>query len=386
MASALAAASLAGLTAGCDDDKGKAQVAADAGAGDAGPAQPVIGGKLGEAVAQAASGSPAGAAPTAGAADGPPETGVFTLPGAAAALPKDTPYKIEIITEGGEPRAQLAAKIDPKSEQKLNVTLALRMGGPQGLPNLELGVSFKADKPKEGAGAAGAAAGTAGAAAGAAGAAAGAAATKVIAQVTSATLASMSLGGPPKELADVLGKLKGSSVRYDLSPANVASNFKPELPKEADPGLEPVLEALGEAIGLLTPPLPDKPVGAGAYWMVTDRAVVSGAGLPVLRYRVFKVEKIEGDTVSFSVDTRQYAEGADLRLPGPNGDVTMTIDRIESSGKGSFAWSPSRFVPAGGDVSQRVQALLVPPGAQPAAQRSVAQVELTAKLAAPAAQ
>ncbi|WP_437679908.1 hypothetical protein [Sorangium sp. So ce131] len=384
MASALAAASLAGLAAGCEDDKGKAQVAADAGARDAGPAQPAIGGKLGEAVAQAASGSPAAAAPTAGATDGPPENGVFTLPGAAAALPKDAPYKIEIIAEGGEPRAQLAAKIDPKSEQKLNVTLGLRMGGPQGLPNLELGVTLKTDKPKEGAGAAGAAAGAAGAAAGAA--ATGAAATKVIAQVTSATLASMSPGGPPKELVDVLGKLKGSSVRYDLSPANVASNFKPELPKDADPGLEPVLEALGEAIGLLTPALPDKPVGAGAYWMVTDRAVVSGAGLPVLRYRVFKLDKIEGDTVSLSVDTRQYAEGADLRLPGPNGDVTMTIDRVESSGKGALSWSPSRFVPATGDVSQRLQALLVPPGGQQAAQRSVAQVELTAKLAPPAAQ
>ncbi|WP_437758305.1 hypothetical protein [Sorangium sp. So ce1389] len=378
MASTLAAVAVAGLVAGCDGDKGKAQVTVDAGALDAGPPQPVLGGKLGEALAAAASGSPEARPAPGGATDGPPENGVFSPAAAAAALPKDMPYKIEVIDAGGEPRARLAAKIDPKSEQKVAITLGLRMGGPQGMPNLELGVSLKAekpaDKPKEGADAAAAAA--------------VAAPTKVLAKVTSATLASMSVGGPPKELADALAKLKGSSLRYDLSPANVVSNQKVELPKDADPGLQPLVGALGETIALVTPPLPDKPVGPGAYWMVTDRAVASGAQLPVLRYRVFKIEKVEGDLVSLSVDTRQYAEGADLKLPGPNGDVTLTIDRLESSGKASLSWSPSSFAPGTADASQRLQALLVPPGAagQQNAQRSVAQVELTAKFAAPAAQ
>ncbi|WP_437667320.1 hypothetical protein [Sorangium sp. So ce1182] len=376
MASTVAAVALAALVAGCDGDKNKAQVTVDAGALDAGPPQPVLGGKLGEELAAAASGSPEARPAPGGPTDGPPENGVFSSAAAAAALPKDVPYKIEVIDAGSEPRARLAAKIDPKSEQKVAITLGLRMGGPQGLPNLELGVSLKAekpaDKPKEGAEAP----------------AAGAAPTKVLAKVTSATLASLSVGGPPKELADALAKLKGSSLRYDLSPANVTSNQKIELPKDADPGLQPLVGALGEAIALVTPPLPDKPVGPGAYWMVTDRTVASGAQLPVLRYRVFKLEKVEGDRVSLSVDTRQYAEGADLKLPGPNGDVTLTIDRLDSSGKVSLTWSPSSFVPGTADASQRLQALLVPPGAagQQNAQRSVAQVELTAKFAAPAAQ
>ncbi|WP_437592223.1 hypothetical protein [Sorangium sp. So ce1000] len=378
MASTLAAVALSGL-AGCEGEKSKAQVAADAGALDAGPALPVVGGALGAALAEAASGGTEKKGPApGGAADGPPENGVFAAPDAAAALPKDVPYKIEVIGDGSEPRARLAAKIDPKSEQKLNITLGLRLGGPQGLPNLELGVSFKAEKPAD----------APKADAPKEGAAAPAAPTKVIAKIASATLASMSVGGPPKELADALAKLKGSSLRYDLSPANVVSNLRPELAKEADPGLQPLIGALGEAIGLLTPPFPDKPVGPGAYWMVTDRVVVSGAQLPVLRYRVFKVEKMEGGAVSLSVDTRQYAEGADLKLPGPNGEVTLAIDRLDSSGKGTLTWSPSSFAPGAADASQRLQALLVPPGAnaQQANQRSVAQVELTAQFASPAAQ
>ncbi|WP_437985620.1 hypothetical protein [Sorangium sp. So ce117] len=378
MASTLAAVALAGL-AGCEGEKGKAQVAADAGALDAGPPLPVVGGKLGAALAEAAAGGAEKKGPAAGgAAGGPPESGVFSASEAAAALPKDVPYKIEVVSDGSEPRARLAPKIDPKSEQKLDITLGLRMGGPQGLPNLELGVSFKAEKPadapKEGAAARVAST-------------ASAAPTRVIAKITSAMLASMSIGGPPKQLADALARLKGSALRYELSPANAVSNLQFELSKDADPGLQPLIGALGEAITLLTPPLPDKPLGAGAYWMVTDRVVASGAQLPVLRYRVFKIEKVEGGVVSLSVDTRQYAEGADLKLPSPNGEITMTIDRLDSSGKGTLTWSPSSFAPGVADASQRLQALLVPPGAtaQQAAQRSVAQVELTAKFAPPAA-
>ncbi|WP_437534743.1 hypothetical protein WME79_11155 [Sorangium sp. So ce726] len=379
MASTLAAVALSGL-AGCEGEKSKAQVAADAGALDAGPPLPVVGGELGAALAEVAAGGTGKKGPAAGgAADGPPESGVFSVAEAAAALPKDVPYKIEVIGDGSEPRTRLASKIDPKSEQKLDITLGLRLGGPQGLPNLELGVSFKAEKPadapKEGAAAREAST-------------ASAAPTKVIAKITSATLASMSIGGPPKQLADALAKLKGSALRYELSPANAVSNLQFELSKDADPGLQPLIGALGEAVALLTPPLPDKPVGAGAYWMVTDRLVASGAQLPVLRYRVFKIEKVEGGVVSLSVDTRQYAEGADLKLPGPNGEITMTIDRLDSSGKGTLTWSPSSFVPGVADASQRLQALLVPPGAtaQQAAQRSVAQVELSAKFAPPATQ
>lgn len=375
-ASAFAAVALMGLAAGCDDKKSKAQGPADAGAVDAGPPQPVVGGKLGEALAEAAAGNvaePAGPQ-DGGAADGPPEDGVFSPSAAAAALPRDTPFKIEVISEGSEPRATLTAKVDPKAEQKLNVTLGLRMGGPQGLPPLDLGVSLKAEKPTGGA-----------EKPGDGGAAAPAPAAAVTATLQSATMASLSIAGPPKELTDELAKLKGSSVRYELSPANVASNFKVTVAKGADPGLAPVLSALGEAIGVLTPPLPDKPVGLGAYWMVTDRAVASGAGLPVVRYRVFKIEKMEGDLVSFSVMTRQYVEGADMKLPGPNGDITLTIDRFESSGKGALTWSASSFAPGTADHSQRLRALLVPPGGQRTAQRSVVEVELTAKLAPPAA-
>jgi hypothetical protein len=371
MAAAFAAIALTGVAAGCEGEKTRERSAADAGAQDTGPAQPVIGGKLGAAVAAAASGgAPSPSAQAVESSGAPPESGVFTPAGAAAALPRDRSHTIEVISDGGEPRVKLAAPIDVKGERRLSATLGLRMGGPQGLPNLDLGLRLKADKPKEGAAKA---------------ADAGASALTITARVTSATLASMSLGGPPRELSDLIGALKGSSIRYELSPENRASGFRFELAKGVDPGLQPLLEALGEGIGLLTPPLPDKPVGAGAYWMVTDRASASGARLPVLRYRVYKLEKLEGSTASITMDTRQYADGPDMKLPGGGREMTLTIDRLDSSGKGSIRWSAGAFAPLAADVSQRLQALLVPPGSRQAAQGSVVQVELTVKLSEPAA-
>lgn len=376
---AFAAFALTGLVAGCEDDKGKQKVVAeDAGARDAGPAPPAIGGRLGEAVAAAAAGSPAQAPPAGRSDGGPPEGGVFAPGASLAALAKDTPYKIEVISEGAEPRVKLAAQRNLKAEQKLSVMLGLRMGAGQGLPNLDLGVTLKAEKPKEG---------------GAGEHGAKPTATAVTAKVSSTTVASMSPGGPPRQLTDALAKLKGSSIGYRLSPENVASDFKVELAKDADPGLALVIEALGEALGLLTPPLPEQAVGAGAYWMVVDRVVASGAMVPVLRYRVFKLEKADGNAVSLSVDTRQYAENPEMKVPGgPDGgrELTLTLGRFESTGKGSLSWSPTSFAPGVAEVTQRLQALLLPPGGQPGGQQpnqrgSVAQVDFTVKVSTPAA-
>ncbi|MCC6551931.1 MAG: hypothetical protein IT372_02770 [Polyangiaceae bacterium] len=370
LAVALSAIALSALGAGCEGEK-KSDTSADAGSPDAGPAQPVVGGRLGEALASAATQG----APPATSASGPPETGVFAPGAATAALPRSTPHKVEVISDGAEPRTKLASALDPKAEQKLAVTLGLRMGGQQGMPNLDLEVSFKIDKPKKDKAAADAQAAPAG--------------SVVTGKVVSATLASMGLGGPPKEITDELAKLKGSTVRYQLSPANVAEGFQVELTKGADPGLDSVLRSLGEAISTLTPVLPDKPVGVGAYWMVTDRAIWSGAQIPMIRYRIFKIEKIEGSTISFSVDTRQYAEEGIAKIPGgPGGqELSLGLDHFDSTGKGAVTWSPASLAPADADLSQKVQARMIPPGAQgaQAGQRMVLQAELSARFRPPAA-
>lgn len=380
---ALAGASLLAMTAGCEEEKKQGSGPADAGL-DAGSQQAVIGGKLGEAAAAAAAGNapkaPAGAG-TGAAQGGPPESGVFAPGAAEAVLPKGVPYKLEMLGEGSEPRVRLAPRIDPKAEQKRQVVIGLRSAGQQGLPSFEIELAFKPDKPKDkpragddkaraGEGADQASGGVA-----------------VTGKVVSVIPAAMGLGGPPKELTDTLGKLKGSLIRYRITPAGAPGDLTIEAAKEADAGIAPLLDALGEALTTLSTPMPDKPVGVGAYWMVADRAVWQMARIPVLRYRVFKITKIDGDAVSFSVDTRQYAEENTVRLPtGGAQDVTTTLDAFESSGKGTLVWDPGALAPRDAELQQRVQVRLVPPGSPAGSQqRMLLQSELSARFQAPAA-
>src|SRR5690606_18132861 len=119
----------------------------------------------------------------AGPAQGPPETGVFAPGAGEAVLPKATAYKLELLGEGSEPRALLAPKIDPKAEQKSTVLLGLRGAN---LPSIDMALDFKVEKPKK--------------------AAEAPPGTTVVAKVLSAVPASMSLGGPAKELTDLFGK------------------------------------------------------------------------------------------------------------------------------------------------------------------------------------
>lgn len=370
LAVAIAAASLLGLAAGCDEDKKKDSGAVDAGTDDGGP--PVNAGRLGAALASAAAAGapPPAASASAGQGQGPPESGVFAAGAGEAALPKGTPFKMELLGQGSEPRALLAPKIDPKVEQKSSVLLGIRMGGPQGLPSIDVTLSLKVDKPKKDAKAGEVPAGT-----------------TVVGKVASAMPASMSLGGPAKELTDALGKLKGSTIRYRLSPANAVSDISVEVAKGAEPGLAALLDALGESASALTPPLPDKPVGVGAYWMVTDRILWQGAKIPLLRYRVFKITGIEpSGAVTLSVDTRQYAEDGVAKLPTGAQEVDTTIDAFESSGKGTLVWDPGAIAPRQAELSQRLNARLVPPGAPAGSpQRMVIQSELAARFQPPAA-
>src|SRR5262249_49780744 len=114
----------------------------DADAGEQGPQKPVLDGKLAAAVkaaesAQASSGSKAGA-------DGPPESGVFGPGFADKAHAPGAPPKVELGSNGSEPRFQLAPA--PTDEQKVTASVTRRS---QGSVQVEFGLVLKVDKPKD---------------------------------------------------------------------------------------------------------------------------------------------------------------------------------------------------------------------------------------------
>jgi hypothetical protein len=322
------------LTSGCKDDK--TVTADDAGADDAGSQKALLGGKLGAAVAAAESSSRQPAAASA-PGDGPPEAGFFPPGGADKAQPGGAPAKVEVLSDGVEPRVALVTA--PPGEQQARVLAGYRVAGQQAnLPPFDFTLSIKAekakgkdDKPEP---------------------------QPIVAKIVSVQIPG--LGGKlPKELTDGLDKLKGGEIRYKLTPDGAMLDVTTSMPKDKDKGpgpeiaplLDLAMRGLVEAVTLATVPLPKKPVGVGGYWIATDRGTTFG--IDVVRYRVFKVQKIDKDQVTLSVDTRQYAVSSEIDLGAIVQNQKIVADRFDSQGKGTITWVANQTIPTSSETSQR---------------------------------
>lgn len=356
------AASIAAVSCGSDKDLKPV----DAGAPDA-PNTPIVGGKLGAALASAAAaaGSNAPAKGAAKSEDQPPENGIFADGEADRRQPADAPPKVDVISEGSDPKVQLSQKLDG-AEQKVTVNVGLRLNQNR-LPPLDFALSIKPDKakdaaadnPKDGA--------------------AAAAPVRLAATVVGATVPPST--PVPKDFNDTVAKLKGTVVRYGLTPAGVATGFAVEPSKDAEAGLEVVFDALVDAISMFTVPLPSKPVGKDGYWIVGDRAKTA-AGLDVVRYRVFKITGADDSGVTMSVDIRQYAASNKVKLDTAPGQKTeMPMDAFESQGKGTLVWKADAFLPVRGDFNEKVGArIATPQGGQQPGRGAVVQTELVSAI------
>ncbi len=105
--------------------------------------------------------------------------------------------------------------------------------------------------------------------------------------------------------------------------------------------------------------------------MVTDRAT---AFTDVVRYRVYRVEKLDKDSASLSVDVRQYATHEDVDIAGQK----LSIQHFESVGKGNLDWTAAGLLPARGETSQKTQLA----GSVSGGQQGGLQAEFSAKFTA----
>ena len=343
-------------TIGCQEEKKPTAPITDAGA-DA-QTGPIVGGKLGEALAQAAQAPPVQDAGTKDGA-GPPESGIFESAAADAAHAPTAPPKLELFGDGSEPKIPLSYAVSGGDERKTTLLLQVR-AAQQGLPPLIVELAFKADKAKDDKKKSDKAAEAA-----------------PVGQAVVVKLASVKpiRGDVPAELKN----LKDSVIRYRLLPSGITTDLAIEYPKESTPGIELMMGALVDAVLAATVPVPDKPVGLGAYWMVTDRA--RSSGVDVLRYRVAKVEKLDGKQATLSLEIRHYATNTTLGLPGLPKDVPVALERYESRGKGEIELGATRFMPERGQIVLGMQSLLKSPN-QPAGQQLVIQTETKAVLGA----
>jgi len=356
---------LGALSVGCDEQP-KSAPAASASAAEAPPVDAKLDSAL-KAVEQA--GDSQAKKPAAGSQ--PPPSGIFAPGEADLAHRRDAAPKVELLDAGSEPRLALGASARPEKE-KTQLLVSLSTGGQQALPPLEITLeTTKLEAPKPDAAAKGAEA-----------KAAEPAPAGEARWVTK--LSELKIAGDaavPKQMADTLAKMKGSSLSFTLSPTGPIA-FERKLAKDADPALEIALRSIEDTLTSLYVPTPSEAVGEGGYWMVTDRR--TALGVDVVRYRVFRVVKVEGDVALLGLDIRQYA--ADDRVDLPLGPqlAGASLDTYGCAAKGAVDLAPKTLFPSAAQLALRIQAGVAPPGAKaaPAEQRPRAQmlIELVGQL------
>ena len=293
---------------------------------------------LAKAVAAASARHAAAAAP-GNQPGAPPENGIFAPGAADKAMPRGTAPKVVLGNQGQTPRVQLEP-LQPKAGYKSKAKLALTLrGGGGSLPPLDLTLALETKRPK------GAKPGSHGP-------------VDAVATIESAEVSSSERANVPPAFVDRISGLKGSHITYSILPDGAGNNFAFDLSKQAS-GLDTALDSLVEAFSAMTVPVPDKPVGVGAMWMVTTRGMV--AGIDVVSYRLVKVESIEGDHVKLSVNAKRYAASDNVDLPGlPTKFGKVKLAQFASTSNGSVDIDKGVPLPTGVQLTQMLQAPLVP--------------------------
>jgi len=322
-------------------------------------ADPLLDGKLADALKSV---NKPGMAPPA-ASNQPPPHGVFEPGMADKAFAPNAAPTITVLDDGKDPKLQLLANL-PEVE-KLTMTIVVASQGNPPIPlvfDMLIGDADKvaaAGKPKAAAPTAPKEASSADAAA--APPPAANANHAMAALVQNVSVAGIGKEELPKKILDQFESLKGVTLSFTATPAGL-TNFSHVMPKgseEAKGGFDMHIDGLEEALSAMYTPGPDRPVGEGAYWMLTDRRTSFGSD--VIRYRVFTVKQVDGDHALVSIQVSQYA-ASDARptIVAVQGSDAVSMAAYQAQGQGGLELVPgSRWGKQGG-IKLAVGADLVP--------------------------
>jgi hypothetical protein len=377
------------VAAGCGEEK-KPQATPDSSAS-AQPGQAELGGRIDEAVKGLASASAGG---LQGDPNQPPATGIFAPGVGDRAIAAGSAPKIQLLGEGDDPKIAIGASV-PKGKEHVKVLLQMALGG-KPLPALLLGLDIgpasafspdapggdkpAGDKPKGDKPAA-----TAAPAAGSAAAVPvdlgppPTADTPMIATVTTVALPSME-GEPPKELVDAL---KGTVIKFTMTktgPTGFARSFPAGVEQKLLQTIDLEVGAVEDALTAMYAPAPDKPVGVNGYWMVTDRRKSLGA--EIIRYRVFTVKEIDGDSAILEIQIKQYMVDEKSELTSFVRMENPLVVEYATDAKAAVQVGPGSRFPKVGQMEAAIETTVIPAAAKgnPQAPRAELAVQVIAQM------
>lgn len=308
---------------------------------------------LAQAVAAASVPVPGGkGAPPTHAEGGPPPDGVFAPGAADKEAARGSLPKITLGSEGSAPKLLLGPG---KSAKKLSGTIqiALQSDPRQGAIPVLLDVTIEPKKVE------------------------GAEGDKPVSQPVSVRVngAKIDAPGAPKDLDAQLAKLKGSKLEYSILPGGAGAGFRFDVPKGAPDDFRDVVRSLSDALALLTMPYPDKPLGAGGYFMVTSRDELMG--LDLVTYRLVKVKQVTAEGATLDVSTKRYAATRTFDFPGLPPDIDRNLAEFQATSEGTVELPLGALLPTKGQISSVLAAQL---GAADAKQRPMLQLQTRTQL------
>jgi hypothetical protein len=274
--------------------------------------------------------------------NGPPPEGVFPPGGADQRHPKGVPTKIDFVSDGAEPRVNLASDADKASDSArarvygpAALEVGMQMGPRTAVPTIDFVLSLGPARKEDGG------------------------ADWLVADIKKATPAKRQLGQLPPGTDKDIATLDGTSIRIRIMPDGRTGEFETQLAKAAHAELERLATNAAEALVFATVPLPSRPVGPGALWIGETRMPLSG--LDVVAYRAYRVKSIDGDRVRLNLEVKAYAADSDVQLQGvPKG---ATLEQFDAQAGGELELVRGESLARKSDLQERVVMLFQAPGA-----------------------
>jgi hypothetical protein len=271
-------------------------------------------------------------------------TGIFDVGVADQKHPKGAPTKVDIVTEGADPKVSLAAAAGDAGPEGARASsygqaimeTAMELGPRVALPTVDFAFVLGPAKKDEGG------------------------ADWLVAEVkqSAPAPAKQQLAQLPPGLDKDIAAMKGSELRLKLTPDGKESELVVQLAKGAKPELDRIAQNAVEALVFATVPVPPKPVGVGGQWIAETRMPLSG--VDVIAYRAYRVKSVDGDRVHLTMDVKAYAATRDVQIQGlPKG---ATFEQFESQAQGEIDLVRGETLARKSDVQQRVVMIFAGPG------------------------
>lgn len=345
----LIAGLLALTLAGCEDKKATRPEGADSGA-----PRPASHGDKNILDAVEAAGS-------AAAQQGPPENGVFAPGAADKELRLGDPPKVVVGSKGTAPLVQFVTLgVKPAKKLEGKVEVAIQTGPRSAMPTIELGLTTEPpEKPADPAALPGP--------------------VEVVVKASAAKLAADQPGQLPPGADKMIGKARGSRMRFEMLPNGAAHVKSVEPSKDLDDSLALVVRAASDAVAFAFQPYPTEPVGAGGFWLVTSREPYGG--LDAVVYRMFKVVEVKPESVILDVNVKRFVNRGQLALPGL---PPHHVEEFSDNTSGRIEVLPSDTSQVHAQLTDMMGAGLSPEGAaaqaQAQGQRMQMQIQIKTRL------